>query len=176
MCDVDKNPFQQETEQDQVNTQDAQQETVQAADQEQKVDQNSNQNQHLEQLFKDKNVGISTLNLVINNGVAKEKEHQWEGVITGQIINPINNAPLVGHQVDIYFASTTGYPVASTYTNGNGVYRVDSLLPGFYTLRTYSQDSQFAPVDVVNIKLVPGEVVKKNILAELNISLPKSRK
>ncbi|MBS4026378.1 MAG: carboxypeptidase regulatory-like domain-containing protein [Clostridia bacterium] len=167
MCENLKDQFHQETGQDQVNSQDSSQETLQNSALDQKVDQSqhTNQEQTLEQIFKDKNVGISTLNIVINNNGQEQKESiQWEGNISGRVLDSETAQPLIHKRMDVFFASTAGYPIASVYTDEVGGYKIPDLPPGFYTLRVYPEELSFTPTDVVNVKVVPQKQSTQDIM------------
>jgi hypothetical protein len=167
MCENLKDQLHQETGQDQVNNQDASQEALQNSDLDQKVDQNqhSTQEQTLKQIFKDKNVGISTLNIVINNNGQEQKESlPWAGSITGRIFDSDTTQPLINKRLDVFFASTAGYPVATVYTDEGGVYKIPDLPPGFYTLRVYPDDHGFTPTDMVNVKVAPQKQTTQDIM------------
>ena len=95
---------------------------------------------------------------------ALAQDIQTKGSISGQVID-INKAVVPGATVTINGPQGE----VTTTTNDEGIYRVDNLIPGSYTIKV--EQTGFKSISISNVTVFVGKTATENVSLELgNIS------
>lgn len=123
------------------------QENRQDLDQQQQVD------------VKPSQINIQKFDLTVNT-----KLENYSGKITGILYEDMPSKYLEEVELYLYFGSPNNFPVYKTNTDKEGMYIIEDLPPGYYSIVIRYKDNVLA--SAYNIKVLPGQSANQT----LNIS------
>ncbi|MCF6137925.1 carboxypeptidase regulatory-like domain-containing protein [Pseudalkalibacillus berkeleyi] len=80
--------------------------------------------------------------------------------VTGTIINATTGLPITDLMIEVKIVDTFGNVVTSTFTDLNGQYEVNNLMPGIYGILASAPNFQ---TNSASVKLLPGQLTNVNV-------------